>query len=113
MSRLKDSLVTPDSRFVWIATHGIASKCRTHSHNVRVWKLASASAQQQDLHGSEENVNVETDGDVLNVEEIVGQLLRVVLNGGVVTTIDLRPTRSTWFDQPALFIEWNDRRALF
>ena len=77
------------------------------------WALSPAAAQQQDLEGSEEDVDVEADGDVLDVEQVVGQLVFVVFDGGVVAAIDLRPSRRAGLDQPTLLVERNDCRALF
>src|SRR5580693_6707517 len=75
--------------------------------------LATAAAEQQDLEGGEEDVDVEADGDVLDVEEVVGQLFFVVFDSGVVAAIDLRPSGRARLDEPALLVKRNDRRALF
>jgi hypothetical protein len=44
----------------------------------RVWSLASAASKKQDLHRCEENVDVQPDGDVLDIEKVVGQFFFLV-----------------------------------
>ena len=45
---------------------------RNGARIARAAELSSAAAEEQDFQGGEEDVDVETDGDVLDVEEVVG-----------------------------------------
>src|ERR1019366_3379582 len=73
------------------------------------WPRRSSSTppEQKVFYRLEENQQVKTKRNILNIEEIVGQLLLVVLDGGVVSPIDLSPAGRSRFDHPTLAVKGN------
>src|ERR1700688_549525 len=70
------------------------------------------ASQEKDFNGPEDDQEIESDGNVLNVKEVVGQFFLVVLDGGAITAVDLRPTSRSRLDHPALAIIGNLLQAL-
>src|SRR5260370_4484446 len=68
--------------------------------------------EQKNLGSAEQDQQIQPNGNVLDVEEIVGQLFLVVFNGGAVASVDLRPSRRARFDDPPLAIIGNPFYAL-
>src|SRR5271169_1658462 len=66
---------------------------------------SSTSAQYQGLDGREQDVKIQPERDILDIEEVVGQLFLVIFQSHVVPAVDLRPSGSAGLDQPSFFVK--------
>src|SRR6185437_3475694 len=73
---------------------------------------APSPAQQHNLERLEQDQEIEADGHVLDVKEIVSEFVAVVLEGREVASLRLRPAGSARLDRPALRVQRNLSREV-
>src|ERR1700676_3704850 len=74
---------------------------------INVNTLAAAASEKQSFDGLEDDQQIQSNRDVLEVVQVVGDLLDIVFERGAISVIDLRPASGARFNHPALFVEGN------
>src|SRR6185312_13609857 len=85
------------------------STCALRSFSLPPRPAASARSapQHHRLEGLEEDEQIEADGVVFDVEEVIGEFVDVVGEGGAVAAVDLGPTGEPGLHRPAVAVEGN------